>query len=218
LRGMRMVIAIETGEDMTLDEVLVKELTGCDLIRARRMHQDFFEFAPTHTMGLCTNHKPEIKGTDHAIWRRLRLVPFDVTIPEAQRDKAMPSKLAEQAQGILADLVKACLEWQKDGLNPPASVTLATAKYRTEQDLVAQFVSECCVVAPDKKVGQYRATALYEAFQKWCKASGLASVLTQKKFGDGMNQNGFERFTNNGTYYRGIGLRQDDGDPSGAYG
>src|SRR5262249_46370128 len=92
LFGKRLVGAIEKAEGRRLDETMVKELTGGDKIRARRMREDSWEFDPTHKIMLCTNHRPVIKGTDAAIWRRPKLIPFNVTIPDAERDKALPEK------------------------------------------------------------------------------------------------------------------------------
>ncbi len=105
LYGKRLVVAIETESGRRLNETLVKELTGGDKIRARRMREDFWEFSPTHSIVLATNHKPTVRGTDHGIWRRLRLLPFTVSIPDGQADKSMPEKLRAEAPGILAWLV-----------------------------------------------------------------------------------------------------------------
>ncbi len=101
LFGKRLVLAIESGEGARIDETLVKELTGSDPIRARRMRENHWEFRPTHKIMLCTNHAPRVRGTDHAIWRRLKLVPFSVTIPDDKQDKALPDKLAAELPGIL---------------------------------------------------------------------------------------------------------------------
>ena len=116
LHGRRLISAIETEQGRKLNEVLVKELTGGDPIRARRMREDFWEFRPTHKVFLATNHKPVITGTDHAIWERIRLIPFTVTIPKEQRDTTLPDKLLAELPGILAWAVQGCLTWQQEGL------------------------------------------------------------------------------------------------------
>src|SRR5690606_33658354 len=116
LFGKRLVASIETEEGSRLRESLVKELTGGDRISARRMKEDYWEFEPTHKIVLATNHKPQIRGTDHAIWRRVHLVPFTVTIPDDQQDRDLPSKLRGELPGILAWCVRGCLEWQQIGL------------------------------------------------------------------------------------------------------
>ena len=105
----RFVQAIETEQGRRLAEVFVKEATGGDPIRARRMREDFWEFQPTHKVVLATNHKPIISGTDTAIWERIRLVPFTVTIPPEERDHTLPEKLDDELPGILAWAVKGVL-------------------------------------------------------------------------------------------------------------
>jgi putative DNA primase/helicase len=137
------VVAIETEAGRRLNETLVKELTGGDRIRARRMHENFWEFSPTHTFMFATNHKPGIRGTDNGIWRRVKLVPFTVSVADTEADKAMPDKLRGEAKGILAWCVRGCLEWQEQGLEPPGEVVEATASYRAEQDLIGSFLEQC---------------------------------------------------------------------------
>src|SRR5207237_1181559 len=145
LFGKRLVVCNETEEGRRLAEALVKDLTGGDRIRARRMREDFWEFAPTHKIILCTNHKPKIRGTDHAIRRRVRLVPFTAAIADHQEDKRLPEKLRAELPGILGWCVRGCLEWQRQGLGMPDVVKAATEGYRSEQDLLDAFIIECCV-------------------------------------------------------------------------
>ncbi len=110
LYGMRFVACVETDEGRRFAESMVKDLTGSERIRARRMREDFWEFDPTHKIILASNHKPTVRGTDHAIWRRIRLVPFAVTIPESEQDKSLPGKLLTELPGILAWCVRGCLD------------------------------------------------------------------------------------------------------------
>ena len=126
LRGARFVAATETGEGRRLNEALVKRLTGGDTIAARFMRSEWFEFRPRFKAWLATNHRPEVRGVDEAIWRRIRLVPFTVTIPEHERDPLLPAKLRTELPGILALAVNACLDWQKHGLPQAEAVTAAT--------------------------------------------------------------------------------------------
>jgi putative DNA primase/helicase len=202
LHGMRLVALVESGEGERLAESLVKELTGGDRIRARRMHQDFFEFAPTHKVLMATNHKPRVTGTDHAIWRRLRPVPFQVAIPDAEQDKHLPEKLRAELPGILTWCVQGCLNWQRDGLGAPSDVLAATGDYPDEEDAVGTFLVECCTLGTFEMV---RAADLYGRYKRHCEANG-EHALGQRRFGRAMNEKGFERFTNNGTWYRSIGL------------
>lgn len=128
LFGKRLVVATETDDGRRLAEGAVKQLTGSDKVLARRMREDFWEFDPTHKVLLATNHKPEVRGTDHAIWRRLRLIPFDIVIPDAEQDKMLPKKLEAELKGILAAAVQGCLEWQRLGLGLPDEVKQATGR------------------------------------------------------------------------------------------
>ncbi len=220
LFGKRLVAMMESAEGRRLDEESAKALTGGDRIRARRMREDFWEFAPTHKIIVCTNHRPKIRGTDHGIWRRLRLVPFTAQFwnpdepakagedrPEHLRqDKQLAAKLRAQAPGILAWLVRGCLTWQREGLGNVEDVGTATADYRAEQDLLAAFLAECCLTG--KSEYKVRSTPLYEAFRKWAEAGGERAV-SRRDFGTAMTERGYDRFTNNGTWYRGVMLAEN---------
>jgi putative DNA primase/helicase len=199
LFGKRLIAAVETDEGRRLAEALVKELTGGDRIRARRMHENFWEFSPTHKVVLACNHRPEVRGTDHAIWRRIRLVPFNVVIPDHQQDKRLPEKLKAELPGILAWCVRGCLDWQRDGLGYPPAVESATRSYRADQDVVGAFLLERCVTGSSFRA---KASALYESYKEHC---GDHAISLQR-FGKQLTERGFRRFTSNGSWYDGIGL------------
>jgi len=133
LFGKRFVGCIETAAGRKMAEALVKELTGGDRVRARRMREDFWEFAPTHHVWLVSNYKPTVVGTDHGIWRRIKLIPFEVVIPDDEQDKKLSSKLEAELSGILNWAIEGCLEWQRDGMQEPEIVSEATKEYRTER-------------------------------------------------------------------------------------
>ncbi len=205
LHGKRLVVCVESDENRRLAEGQVKELTGGDTIKARRMREDFWEFKPQHTAMLVTNHKPEVRGTDNGIWRRVRLVPFTVTIPDEKQDKRLAEKLQAEACGILRWCVDGCLAWQRGGLAEPADVIGATDGYRQEMDLLATFLADCCEVGPQFKV---KSADLYDAYCRWC-AGHNETTKSERKFGSAMTERGeFERYTSNGTWYRGVGLRE----------
>jgi putative DNA primase/helicase len=203
LFGKRLVVCTETQEGSRLDEGLVKELTGGDKLAARRMRENWWDFAPTHKAVLVTNHKPEIRGTDHAIWRRIRLIPFDVSFAEDKQDKTLPPKLASEAPGVLAWMVRGCLEWQSEGLAPPEAVLVATKDYRNAQDIVGQFLAERCLTGPDYRS---RASDLYANFKGWCLMIG-ESELSQRRFGESLRERGLKTYTSNGTWYKGVVLK-----------
>lgn len=169
LWGKRFVASVETGEGRHFNEELVKQLTGSDTIKARFMRKDFFEFSPTHKLLLATNHKPEVRGTDHAIWRRIRLWPFLVTIPDAEQDKELLEKLRAEWPGILQWCIKGCLDWQQQGLAAPDSVVAATKVYREESDVIGAFFDECCTLGQSEEV---RGGVLYWAYSTWCRNNG----------------------------------------------
>ena len=214
LRGARLVATVETGEGRRLAESLLKQMSGGDKLKGRYMRRDFFEFDPTFKVWLATNHKPAIRGTDHGIWRRIRLIPFAETIGDDEKDPALPAKLKAELPGILAWAVRGCLEWQRDGLKPPEVVTVATNAYRAEQDVLAAFLEECCVV---NRRAEARAADLYRAYTDWCERTGEYAEK-QRKFGESLTERGFERDkgTAGARIYRGIGLL--DSGASGASG
>jgi putative DNA primase/helicase len=189
LFGKRLVICVETHEGARLDEGLVKELTGGDTIAARRMREDWWQFAPTHKPVLVTNHRPEVRGTDHAIWRRLRLIPFTVTFADADQDKQLGEKLKAEAPGILAWLVRGCLEWQQQGLGTPDIVMAATSEYRGEQDKLGAFLHDRCATGTDYRV---KVSDLFAAYQLWCKKNGEPEG-NGTAFGLAMGERGFRK-------------------------
>ncbi len=186
LFGMRLVASIEVEDGRRLAEALVKSLTGGDKVRARRMRQDFWQFDPTHTAFLCTNHKPEIRGTDNAIWRRIRLIPFTETIPPAEQDKKLPEKLRSELPGILAWAVEGCLEWRREGLQAPEAVRKATAGYRSEMDVIGAFLRDECEIGRDYKASFQ---AVYDRYEEWC-ADGGEKAETRRKFNARLKERG----------------------------
>lgn len=188
LKGARFVIASEAEAEQRLAENLIKQMTGGDTISARFLHQEFFDFKPTHKMFLGTNHKPIINGTDNAIWRRIKLVPFEITIPETERDPKMLEKLLQEKEGILAWAVEGCLLWQAEGLGTPAVVKQATAGYREEMDVLSQFISDTCKIGGDLLVPSKE---LFCAFEKWCSSNGEQQI-THRKFTQRLKEMKFE--------------------------
>ena len=183
LKGARMVTAIETEIGRRIAESLVKRLTGGDTITARFMRCEFFQFRGTFKIFLAANHKPSIRGTDDAIWRRIKLIPFNVQIPDKDQDVDLAEKLKSEASGILAWMVAGCRLWQRTGLNEPAEVTEATAFYRDEVDYLGPFLSECCVA--DSK-GIIPAGDLYRIYLQYCEFN-KEKPLSQQKLGQIMS-------------------------------
>ena len=189
LKGARFVAASETEEGRRLAESLIKDLTGQDTLSARFLWGELFDFRPTHKLWLSTNHKPEIRGTDTAIWRRIRLIPWSVTIPPAEQNKKLPATLRHELPGILAWIVQGCLEWRRRGLQAPDEVRKATGEYRAEMDVLAGFLAECCTL--DAEYWEY-AKDLYESYKRWCDENGERPE-PQRKFGGRLGERGFKR-------------------------
>ena len=165
LTGARFVVASEIDQGRRLAESTVKDLTGNDTITARRLHGAPFDFRPTHKLWMYGNHKPVIRGTDDGIWRRICLVPFDIQIPKEHIDQWLPVKLKMELPGILAWAVRGCQSWREAGeLKRPADVTDATKDYRNEQDDLARFLDECCLIRDSAMVAK---SDLYNEWVAW---------------------------------------------------
>jgi putative DNA primase/helicase len=208
LQGSRFVVTVEVEAGKQMAEALVKQLTGGDKIKARFMRQDLFEFPPTFKLFFAANHKPPIRGTDYAIWRRIRLVPFNVTIPDSEQDKRLPEKLKEELPGILVWAVKGCLAWWKNkDLGIPKEVEKATSTYRSEMDVLEIFLKDNCVIGNKNKV---KAGELYEVYSKWCDQNGERAKLNNRDFSQRLKEKGYENNRGKGGnfYWGGIALNE----------
>mgnify|MGYP001176811507 FL=1 len=206
LNGVRLAATIETDKDNMFAESQVKWLTGGDRITARYMRGDYFQFDPTHKIWMATNHKPIIRGTDNAIWDRIRLIPFNVTIPPEEQDKNLTEKLEAELPGILAWAVEGCLAWQKEGMNPPPEVTKATQEYREEMDILADFLADCCLIGPEHTE---KNADLYKAYCRWCEEQGTKPV-SQRTFTETLRERGHQNEkTMYGRIWRGLRLNDE---------
>ena len=171
MAGARFVLGSEIPENRKLNESLVKDLTGGDAMTARHLYCEPFTFSPTHKLWLFGNHKPRVTGTDLGLWRRMRVVPFNVTIPEEQQRplSEVLNTFNTEMPGILNWAVEGCLKWQSRGLVMVNSVKDATSEYQTEQDVVQQFLDEMCEMHPEYSVDK---STLYSAFRDWCEDGG----------------------------------------------
>ena len=179
LFGRRLVILSESKDGQRLDEGLVKLVTGGDRLRARHLHQDFWEFSPSHTAMLLSNHLPVIKGVDVGVWRRVRKIPYEVTIPPKRQDDKLAEKLRAELPVIAKWMVDGCLAWQKEKLTPPAKVLLATEGYKQDSDTFAQWFDERCLTGEQHEA---KASAVFTDYKAWCERSN-ERPLTQTAFG-----------------------------------
>ncbi len=192
LFGCRMAVAAESKQSAMLDVSLVKQLTGRDRISARRMREDYWDFEPSHKLWLQTNHRPVIRETRNAIWRRVCLIPWEVTIAADEVQRDLDDVLAAEAPGILNWLIQGCLEWQALGLLPPEVVVAATAQYRLDEDSLGQFLREECIVGTAPPGNPYRVSRsrLREAYEQWCEEAGT-TPMTPKALAEALRERGF---------------------------
>jgi putative DNA primase/helicase len=204
LRGARLVLSNEVEEGAYMAENLVKQVTGGDPIVARYLHKEFFEFEPQLKLWIAGNHLPVVRGNDEGIWRRIKLIPFNVTIPEKERDPDLLRKLRLERAGILNWMIKGCLEWQKLGLHAPTIVTTAVRDYRGDMDIIGQWLEDECVVSKEAFV---RAQQLYENYRNWAEQGGYRP-MSQNAFSRKIETRGVtKRRTASGRVYEGIALR-----------
>jgi putative DNA primase/helicase len=176
------------------------------------MREDFWHFDPSHTFAMLTNHKPVISGTDEGVWRRVRLVPWDVVIPEDERDELLGDRLRLELDAVLACLVDGYRQWQERGLDDPEQVMKATEAYRAESDALARFLDQRCLAGPNFTAGS---SDLFAAWVKWCAAEG-EEPGTQTAFSTALTNRGMDkRRTAVGMVWKGVGLASDDGALSG---
>ncbi|MHB1610069.1 MAG: phage/plasmid primase, P4 family [Sulfobacillus sp.] len=212
IAGARFVTASESEEHHRLAESLIKDITGGEKSVGRLLYQNPFQFRPTAKIWLATNHKPQIRGSDHAIWRRVQLIPFTVTIPEDEQDRHLAQKLKNELPGILAWAVRGCLAWQKDGLQTPTAVRSATDAYREESDILGPFIAERCIVTREATAS---AKDLYAEYCTWCE-DNRERAISQKAFGGRLTERGLEKQRSTGGRYiwLGIGLQTPESERS----
>lgn len=201
MAGARFVKTIEMKEGTRLNEERIKALTGSDQVVARFLHNEWFQFTPVCKHWFAVNHKPIIRGTDEGIWRRIRLIPFEVSF-EKNKDTSLFQTLKTEWPGILAWAVEGCLKWQQEGLKPVGKVEEWTNNYRAESDIIGQFLEEKTERAPNGKV---QAQTLYKAYEEWCKDNG-EYCISGTNFGKRLIEKGFEKKKTDYVYYRGLEL------------
>lgn len=215
LRGARLVTAVETEDGRRWAESKLKLLTGGDRISARKMRQDFFEFAPEFKLLIAGNHKPSIRSADEAMRRRFNLLPFTVTIPAEERDKQLTEKLRGEWGGILQWMIEGCLAWQGLSLNPPPMVAEATADYFAEEDTLGRWIEERCLLGP-KHSGAV--AHLFENWKQWC-AQNEEHAGSAKQFSQNLEARGCTRQRSaDARSFGGIALRRVSLNPNSTNG
>jgi putative DNA primase/helicase len=178
LAGVRLATCVETNEGKRLDVAKIKSLTGEDVISAALKYENYFEFKPQAKLVLATNHRPHVPATDDSIWRRVKVVPFNVTVPEEKRIAGLANQLLEgEGPGILRLTVLGCRLWLVNRLEEPEAVKSAVNEYRTDEDIVQNFLDECCVREDSAKVARKE---LFAEYTRWNKGNGLRQLTTTK--------------------------------------
>ena len=200
LKSARLVTTVEPNEGARLNEGLLKQLSGEDPVTARRLYGDEFEFIPQFKLWMATNHRPLIRGTDDGIWRRIKMIPFTVQIPDEKKDKHLAGKLRRELPGIFNWAIDGCRKYQESGLQEPRSVRGSTMEYRKDMDAIQQFIDECC-----EQSGECPAVSLYSAYSDWAKRNHQYE-MNNNVFGRKMSERYVKQKTRNGAVYIGIKL------------
>lgn len=208
LEGARIVTSSELNEGDRFDESLVKQLTGGDKILARFLYGSEFEYKPKFKIWMATNHLPIIRGTDDGIWRRIKIIPFNIQIPKEKVDKKLEYKLKAEYTGILNWIVQGAIMWQQEGLNDPEAVRQVIENYRAEMDPLDAFLEECCTTGQNYSI---KARAMYDAYHEWAKESEEYK-MSLNKFGREMSKKLLRVKKMDGWYYVGLKLKEPDSD------
>lgn len=204
LKGKRLVTASEPNEGSRLDEGMIKQLTGEDVVSASYKGLHVFEYKPKYKIWIATNHKPYIRGMDEGIWRRVKIIPFEVTIPKEKVDRKLSSKLKAELPGILNWAIQGVIMWQKEGLGESKEIEEASREYRREMDLLGTFLEEETEEVSWECV---KASDLYKRFSEWSQANNEGKI-SSTSFGRQMSKRLVKKKQANATYYMGIKLKE----------
>jgi putative DNA primase/helicase len=210
LFGKRLVFASESGQDKNFNEAIVKQLTGGDVIKARRMREDFWEFRPSHKIILVTNHKPNVKDSGHGFWRRMSVIPWTARFEKTGKKNELEETLiSTEAEGILAWLVQGCLKWAEDTgfQNEPAIVTEAIQEYQQEQDVLGSWLSYAC---EEGTLFEETSATMHAAYCAWLHESGWRNTPTIQTFGRDLSERGYQRKADNPHLRVGIRFKRGD--------
>jgi putative DNA primase/helicase len=206
LEGFRFVTAVEVEAGRRMATDVMKKITGDPVLKARRMRQDFEQFDNVTTLWMAGNDRPEVDGLDEAVWRRVRLIPFTVTIPAGRRDPALAGKLVDERDGILRWLVDGLMAYHREGLTAPAAVLAATDEYRQDSNpLNDWFEAEC----ESDEAAKTPNAKLRDAYERWCVAHRVAKIPRGAKWREGLGRLGCsESEASTGKVWSGVRLRQ----------
>jgi putative DNA primase/helicase len=206
LADRRLVTASEVNESARLNEARVKALTGGDTLTARFLYGEFFQFQPVAKIWLAVNHRPRVADDSEGFWRRVRLIPFVRRFQGRDADPGLADTLRNEAEGILAWLVRGALAWQERGLEPPACVRAATEDYRADSDVLADFLASRCEIGNGLTA---RTGEIKRAYEAWADGEGLGQRerLTATALGRRFSERFRKERDRRGRFYVGVGVR-----------
>lgn len=204
LCGARLVIGSETEEGTRLAEARVKDMTSGDTITGRFLYTEAFDFRPKLKLWMFGNHKPEIRGADDGIWRRMRLIPFVVQIPEHQRDPHLTETLAAEMPGILNWALEGTRLWLAEGMKSPKAVDEACSEYREEEDTLGDFIDSELETSGSARTGT---VAMYDRYKNWAETNGIRFMLSQRTLAKRLRERGLAMTKSNGDrFWLGVAL------------
>jgi putative DNA primase/helicase len=205
-RGKRLIVSSEGEKSKRLAEAKIKLLTGGDPVVGEFKYQEEFNYVPTYKIWLVTNYKPRIVGTDEAVWSRVHFVGWNRFYQSSERDPKLQEKLDSNLPAILNWMVQGCLEWQKQGLNPPASMVEDMDKYRKEQDTIGRFVEDEFIISDEHRTPKREA---YNCYKRWAEDAGEHYVLTQAEFNEKMLERFQEGRSSGSRFWKGFRLKHE---------
>lgn len=207
LRGLRFVTSSESEDGSRLAEGKVKYLTGMNRIKARRLHENGWEFRPTWKLWMDCNHLPSIRGSDKAIWNRIRRIPFEMSLDPDQVDQDLPAKLKLELPGVLRWAVEGCIAWSTSRLGAPAEVAVATDLYHSQMDVIGRFLEDC--TEPGLPSNEVKARTLYRLYCRWCSSIGEFAI-SERIFGERLVEHGIsKRHAHTGSIYGALRIREN---------
>lgn len=205
LKSSRFVTSVEPNEGVRLNEGLVKQLTGGDKVTCRFLYGKEFEYVPEFKIWIGTNHKPTIRGTDVGIWRRIKLIPFEVNIPKDKVDKTLKYKLRKELPQIFNWAVQGCIKWQKEGLELPKCVQEATKEYKAEMDILTNFMEQCIEI-DYKSIEPIMAPQLFNLYTIWAQKNNEYQMTSRKFYLEIVKKVPEKTRIDKGVCYKGIKL------------
>ena len=188
MKGARFVSAIEAGENRKFNEPLLKSIVGSDPITARFLRQEYFDFHPECKIWLASNHKPLVKEFSSGFWRKIRLIPFKVVIPEEERILQYDKILLKEKEGIFNWILEGYKKWKEEKLKTPSEIEEATAQYRDQMDVLVEFIDECCI---ENHQAQTTIKELYKCYNDWCNANNEKPIV-KAVFGRRLEERGYK--------------------------